>query len=85
MEWTMKFCAPKYITATISDERKRESTMKDFQKFRVGYNTFDTLEDASTEATKRAMKDWEDTTIWQAVKLAKFTMVPGTVVLEDVK
>jgi hypothetical protein len=59
--------------------------MSDFKKFKVGYNTFDNLEDATQEASKRAMKDWEDTPVWQAVKLAKFTMAPGSVTLEDVQ
>jgi flavin-binding protein dodecin len=57
----------------------------DFKKFKVGYSSFDNLEDATQEASKRAAKDWDDAVVWQAVKLAKFTMAPGTVVLEDVQ
>lgn len=59
--------------------------MSDFKKYKVHYDTFDNLEDATKEASKRAAKDWENTPVWQAVKLAKFTLAPGTVTLEDVQ
>ncbi len=85
MEWYYKLYAPKYLIVIINDERKESTVKEDFKKFKVSYNTFDTIEEAEKEATKKAMKEWEDVPVWQAVKLAKFTMSPGLVELEDVQ
>lgn len=46
----------------------------DNKKFKVGYHDYDNLADAQKEATKRALKDWQDTPVYQLVGLAKFDL-----------
>lgn len=60
---------------------------KDFQ-FRVGYNNYETKEEAVKEATRRAFRDFDDVSVYKKVGEATFTLdklSPDLVKYQDVQ
>lgn len=49
---------------------------KDYENtpYRVGYNDYETVEEAQKEATRRALKDWENVPVFKVFGVAKFNL-----------
>lgn len=57
-------------------------------KFRVGYNDYETKDEAVTEATRRALRDWTNVNVYQKVGEAVFSLEklnPDLVTYKDVQ
>ncbi len=50
------------------------SKVNESAKFRVGYNDYETKDEAIKEAKRRALRDWDDTPVFERVGVAKFSI-----------
>lgn len=59
------------------------SKFEEKTQWRVNYNSYDTFEEAKTEAEKSTLKSWDDTPVWKTVGFAKSSLRPNAVTWTD--
>lgn len=64
---------------------KNDNTDLSKVQYRTGTygSTFDNLADAQADASKRALKDWDDVLVWKTVGYAKSNLQPSATTWVD--